>query len=140
MPNGGSRWYGGYESYGTWREDTSRFMFLFRGKNYKVANLVCEAFHGPKPFPSAVCMHLNEDSRVNTPENLAWGTQAQNLQAPKYLEWARKRTKADIRKLRHMESTEIRISVNYGDVMAHVARDRGISACHVSNIMAGRIK
>lgn len=45
----------------------------------KVHQLVCEAFHGPRPFPDAVVIHLNEDAHDNRPENLKWGTQKENL-------------------------------------------------------------
>lgn len=53
----------------------------------KVHQLVCEAFHGPKPFPKAVVMHLDEDSKNNRPENLKWATQKENMNAPKFIEW-----------------------------------------------------
>lgn len=58
----------------------------------KVHQLVCEAFHGPKPFPAAVVLHLDEDGLNNRPENLKWGTQRENMNSPKYKEWARSRT------------------------------------------------
>ncbi len=50
--------------------------------NLYVATLVCLAFHGPKPFPGAVVMHLNDDSIDNRPENLRWGSQRENLNTP----------------------------------------------------------
>jgi len=45
----------------------------------KVHQLVCEAFHGPKPFEKAVVIHIDEDAHNNRPENLMWGTQKENL-------------------------------------------------------------
>lgn len=45
----------------------------------KVHQLVCEAFHGSKPFESAVVIHIDEDAHNNRPENLLWGTQKENL-------------------------------------------------------------
>ena len=45
-------------------------------KNYH--HLVCEAFHGEKPFPEAVARHLDDDRTNNHPDNLAWGTKSQN--------------------------------------------------------------
>lgn len=50
----------------------------------KVHQLVCEAFHGPKPFPEAVVIHLDENALNNRPENLKWGTQKENLNMPKF--------------------------------------------------------
>ena len=82
MPHGGYRVYGGEPWFGVWVEEDQRFTFQFQGKTHKVHVLVCEAFHGPKPFPQAVAMHLDEDSRNNKPTNLEWGTQKQNLNFP----------------------------------------------------------
>ncbi|MFO0454067.1 MAG: HNH endonuclease signature motif containing protein [Pseudomonadota bacterium] len=82
MPYGGTRIYGGVGSFGQW--DGSRYLYVLRRRTYKVARLVCEAFSGP-PQPGQVCMHLDEDARNNRPENLRWGTQRENLNAPKYL-------------------------------------------------------
>ena len=57
----------------------------------KVHQLVCEAFHGAKPFPEAVVIHLDEDALNNRPENLKWGTQKENLNMPKFKEYCRSR-------------------------------------------------
>lgn len=48
----------------------------------KIHRLVCEAFHGPSPFPKAVVIHLDEDALNNAAENLRWGTQKENLNMP----------------------------------------------------------
>lgn len=61
-------------------------------KTLKVARLVCAAFHGPPPFEGAVTMHLDENSRNNRADNLAWGTQKENLNAPGFLAYCRERT------------------------------------------------
>ncbi len=60
--------------------------------NIKIHQAVCEAFHGPKPFPKAVVIHINEDAHDNRPENLRWGTQKENLNAPGFIAWAKQRT------------------------------------------------
>lgn len=52
------------------------------GGNIKVHQAVCEAFHGPKPFARAVVIHKDENALNNKPENLKWGTQKENLNAP----------------------------------------------------------
>ncbi|WP_205048998.1 HNH endonuclease signature motif containing protein [Paracoccus sp. SY] len=57
----------------------------------KVHQLVCEAFHGPKPFPEAVVLHLDEDGLNNRPENLRWGTQKENLNMPGFVQYCRTR-------------------------------------------------
>lgn len=62
--------------------------------NIKIHQAVCEAFHGPKPFPSAVVIHIDEDARNNRADNLKWGTQRENLNAPGFLEYCRNRRRA----------------------------------------------
>lgn len=57
----------------------------------KVHQLVCEAFHGAKPFPNAVVIHIDEDAHNNKAENLRWGTQKDNLNAAGFLEYCRNR-------------------------------------------------
>lgn len=59
--------------------------------NMKVHRMVCEAFHGPPPFTGAVVIHLDENALNNRPENLKWGTQKENLNSPKFLEYCRNR-------------------------------------------------
>ncbi|SHH03712.1 HNH endonuclease [Bradyrhizobium erythrophlei] len=82
LPKGGFRVYGGVPTTGTWDPEELRFVLVYKGKTHKVHVLVCEAFHGAKPFEEAVVMHLDEDSSNNKPSNLEWGTQKQNLNFP----------------------------------------------------------
>lgn len=44
-----------------------------------LARLVCDAHHGPAPFHDAVTRHLDGNPRNDRPENLAWGTQKDNV-------------------------------------------------------------
>jgi len=88
--NRGQRQYGGEPTYGQW--DGARFIYPIESKTHKVARLICEAFHGPQPFPEAVVMHLDENSRNNKPKNLAWGTQKENMNAPGYIAYCKSRT------------------------------------------------
>jgi hypothetical protein len=96
MPNGGTRHYTpiptfGYEEKGhTGRPGIPkrRIIRVYRLKRtFKVAQLVCEAFHGGRPYPGAVVIHINEDPSDNRPENLKWGTQKENMNMPKFKEW-----------------------------------------------------
>jgi len=89
LPNGGTRQYGGTARTGSW--DGDRYILMWRGKSYKVARLVCEAFHG-KPPQRAVCMHVDENARNNNPANLKWGTQKENLNAPGFIAYCKGRT------------------------------------------------
>lgn len=92
MPNGGERPYGGVPHFGVWNKQDGRFIVVIKGKSYKIHQLVCEAFHGPAPFEGAVVMHVDENAANNRPENLKWGTQKENLNAPGFLEYCRGRT------------------------------------------------
>ena len=42
------------------------------------ASLICEAFHGPRPY-GAVVRHLDGSKTNDAPSNLAWGTQSENM-------------------------------------------------------------
>jgi hypothetical protein len=70
-------------------------IWVLRCKSHKVSRLVCEAFNGPPSKEKNVCMHLDENSRNNAPENLAWGTQKENLNAPKFIAYCHTRTWED---------------------------------------------
>lgn len=63
----------GYRVVNVWPVGTNR-----RVQHY-LHRLVCEAFNGPPPFDDAVCRHLDGDRLNNLAENLAWGTQAENV-------------------------------------------------------------
>ena len=85
---------GGAGTFGVW--DGSRYIYNRRGySTRKVARLVCEAFHGVAPADDSVCKHLDENSANNRPENLRWGTQKQNLNAPGFLAYCRGRVGAN---------------------------------------------
>jgi hypothetical protein len=97
MPHGGVRKYKTKWIYGT-RTKASKsarheYMgLLYRGRNYKIHRLVCEAFHGQQPTDKPVVIHLDEDATNNRPENLKWGTQKENLNAPGFIEYCKSRT------------------------------------------------
>lgn len=90
MPNGGFGKRGGAPTFGVWSK--TRFTYWTRGKNVKVAFAVCEAFHGPRPFPKAIAMHKDENSRNNVPSNLKWATQEENLNCPGFIAYCKSRT------------------------------------------------
>jgi hypothetical protein len=45
---------------------------------FRVNRLVAEAFYGPPPTSASQCRHLDGNRRNNRPENLDWGSPAQN--------------------------------------------------------------
>ena len=92
MPYGGVRQYGGQPTWGVWNKQDARFITIQKGHTYKVAQLICEAFNGPKPFLKAVVMHVDENAANNRASNLRWGTQKENLNAPGFIEYCKART------------------------------------------------
>lgn len=82
MPGGGVRTYGGKPRLGVWSKDQKRYILVFRRKTYRVARLICEAFHGPCPEGMTDVMHMDEAPANNRPENLQWGTRKENLNMP----------------------------------------------------------
>jgi hypothetical protein len=78
-----------------WNKADGRFIIVYKGKTYKVARLICEAFNGDRPSQKSVCMHKDENAANNRPDNLEWGTQKENLNAPAFLEYCKARTGED---------------------------------------------
>ena len=60
-------------------------------RTLKVAQMVCEAFHGPMPEGKPYVLHRDEDARNNRPDNLYWGTQKENLNAPGFITYCKSR-------------------------------------------------
>jgi hypothetical protein len=101
LPNGGIRKYEPKPTYGvkTKASKTARheYMGLYNKRygNIKIHRMVCEAFHGVAPFDRAVVIHIDENALNNKPENLKWGTQKENLNMPKFIEYCKSRTGVD---------------------------------------------
>lgn len=91
MPYGGVKHYGGCPYLGVWNKQDARFVVVHKGHTYKIAQLICEAFHGAKPFEGAVVMHLDENAANNRASNLKWGTQKENMNAPGFINYCRSR-------------------------------------------------
>lgn len=100
LPNGGYRAYLPEPVRGVQCRASSAAKHVYLGYwtrrhgNIKVHQAVCEAFHGPKPFPNAVVIHGDENALNNRPENLKWGTQKENLNAPGFRAYRRERSAA----------------------------------------------
>ncbi len=57
----------------------------------KVHQLVCEAFHGPRPSKDHVVSHKNENALDNRWDNLEWTTQKDNLNMPNFISYCKSR-------------------------------------------------
>lgn len=82
---------GGVPTYGNMIAKEKRFIWSTKDpatgkmRNFKVARLICEAFHGLPPEGKPYCLHGNEVGFDNRPGNLSWGTQKENLNASWFL-------------------------------------------------------
>lgn len=56
------------------------FVIVGNRKNRFVHRLVALAWLGAPPFPGALVRHWNDNFDDNTPNNLRWGTQTDNMQ------------------------------------------------------------
>jgi hypothetical protein len=98
LPNGGVRLYLPKPTLGAVARSAPDAKHVYRNiysskmGNIKIHQAVCEAFHGPKPYDGAVVIHKDEDGLNNRPNNLRWGTQKENLNAPGFKEYCRNRT------------------------------------------------
>ncbi|WP_300573472.1 HNH endonuclease signature motif containing protein [Phenylobacterium sp.] len=137
LPNGGVRNYGGEPTYGVWVDSERRYITNIDGHSRKVARLVCEAFHGPAPDGFPVCMHLDEDSRNNRPENLQWGTQKENLAAPGYRAVLAQRRLSDRRQISDADVQDMRLRAARGETVASIAARYSLSAGYTSRIING---
>lgn len=103
----------------------------------KVHQLVCEAFHGPKPFAKAVVIHRDEDAHNNRQENLLWGTQKENMNAPGYIRSIKAR-RGDARpniKYSDAEIEEMRNMHSLGGSQSEIAKIYGVSSGFISEVI-----
>ena len=97
MPRGGMRTYTPKPTFGYLTKASKNaahcYMGLSNSKfgNLKIHRLVCEAFHGQPPYAHAVVIHIDEDATNNNYLNLKWGTQKENLNMPKFIEYCKSR-------------------------------------------------
>jgi len=97
MPHGGIRayktkWISGQKRRASKTARHEYMGVLYRGKNYKIHRLICEAFYGPPPDGRNVVLHADENGTNNSADNLSWGTQKENLNAKGFIEYCKSRT------------------------------------------------
>ena len=114
MPHGGWRDYNPEPTFGVVRSAKKgaahRYfgVFAMHYGNIKVHQAVCEAFHGPRPFPNAVVIHLNENGLDNSAGNLKWKKKKENLNAERFIQYrmARKPERAGFVAAKIMQEDE----------------------------------
>jgi hypothetical protein len=97
MPHGGLRSYKPSPTFGVVQRASKvarhKYMGLYsyRFGNIKIHRMVCEAFHGPAPASNSVVIHKDENALNNRADNLKWGTQKENLNAPGFIAYCMSR-------------------------------------------------
>ena len=103
-----------------------------------VHHIVLLTFVGPRPHPSSVARHLNGDRLDNRIENLAWGTQAENIadgmRQGSMPQIGRRGEDAHAAKLTEEQVLEIEQRANAGEPTTDLAREFGICRRHVYTI------
>ena len=100
--------------------------------------LVAETWVGPKPFPTAVVRHKDDDPGNDLPGNLIWGTQLENIQdciAHGRFPVAEAHHSA---KLTNAQAAEIRMRREAGESGKALAEEFDVSQATVCDIKAGR--
>jgi hypothetical protein len=99
--------------------------------------IVAETFHGPKPAGACV-RHLNGIPGDDRPENLAWGTQADNMQDMVKHGRSTVGKSNPMAKLGPGEVMEIRNRWAAGESPTALAREYGVTQSGVQDIIRGR--
>lgn len=101
-----------------------------------IHSLICEAFYGKSPFDGAQVRHLDGDPQNNLPDNLAWGTQAENWSDRRQQGKGVEGEKHPQSKLSDEERSHVRWAVKNGLCSARqAARVLGLAQASVCQIM-----
>lgn len=123
------------------RDDGYRMLILRhegRSIHKKAHQLVCEAFHGPKPFEGAEVCH-NDGTRTNDHfKNLRWGTRAENHADKVAHGTAPRGENQGGHKLTAAQVDEVKAAIWGGELQRVVAARYGVRQPQISRIMAGK--
>lgn len=112
---------------------------LDRKKTMPVHILICTAFHGDKPSPSMSTRHLDGIKLNNKPDNLCWGTYAENEADKRRHGRTALGGRQGIAKLTDEGVRIIRASIPYGLWnTTDAANVFGVTSHHISAIARGR--
>lgn len=104
----------------------------------KVHHLVAEAFLGPWPEGATVVRHLNDDPADNRSENLAYGTQADNIRDCMRNGNKPRGERHSGARLTRAQVTEIKEGLRDGVQQKHFMEKFGVSQKTISDISVGK--
>lgn len=96
-----------------------------------IHQLVCEAFHGPKPSPTHEVAHNDGDRTNNRIENLRWATPAEN--SADRLRHGRKRPRLSAEAIR-----EMRAKRQAGASLALLSAELGLTRARIARVTNGQ--
>lgn len=108
-----------------------------RRKTAALHVLICEAFHGPRPA-GMVVRHRNGDNQDNRPENLRWGTPAENYADRDEHGKLPRGEQQHAAKLTDEKVKEIRSLLVQGERLRDIADRFGVAATTVADIAQRR--
>ena len=98
-----------------------------RHRRMKIHRLVCAAFHGPAPLGKPLARHLDDNQMNNIPENLAWGTNADNSDDMKRNGGSLCGQDNPASKLTDLQIASMVMRFRYGEKTNRLAAEYGIS-------------
>ncbi len=139
-----------FTTYRGWRElsqscdrDGYRMVHMYRPDRTRgrvaVHKIILTTFVGAKPSATSVCRHLNGNPADNRADNLAWGTQSENIADAVMHGTAhqigRRGEEANGAKLTELQALEVEQRASSGtEFLREIARDYDISIGNVAQI------
>lgn len=103
------------------------------GKTYTIHPLICEAFHGPKPFPNYECCHNNGIRHDNRAENLRWDSHSGNMMDMEK-HGTRRITSKTGRRLSNQQVEDIERMITEGKSNYYISKSLGVAHNTVNSI------
>lgn len=102
--------------------------------NFPIHILVCSAFNGPPP-QDGHCRHLDDNKEINTPDNLRWGSLAENEEDRVRNDRIPRGEAHGRAKLTEKDVRDMRCAHSAGTLASALAVRYGISEGHAYNIV-----
>jgi hypothetical protein len=121
---------GGYLAVNLWSKN--------RGRTWPLHQLVCIAFHGPRPSPKHDAAHIDGNKANNHWSNLRWATRAEN-EADKIRHGRSNRGERNgMAKLTNEQAANVVTEYAAGVTQAALAQRYGVTQGAISNIVRGK--
>ncbi len=123
------------------RPNGSRFAVLRRTAcdqvTINIAPLVCTAYHGPRPSPDHISVHLNGNRGDDRAINLKWMTRSDSLRMQ--YRTGQRSSPGTTRRMTQQQHMRIWAMWDEGASMSAIARDVGCTCSAISKIVRGQL-